>query len=84
MTEEEQWSAYLAYGQAEKAASAPAVPGASIIGRYITVLAKALALFWGRHKATLIPHLTSTAIAALDAIVSELPNILTVNPPGPT
>jgi len=84
MTEEEQWAAYLAYAQAQKAVAGDAPSSSGVVGRWITVLAKTLVLFWGRHKATLIPHLTATAIAALEALVSELPNILTVNPPGPT
>lgn len=84
MTDSEKWASYLAYGQALKATAGAAPGGASIAGRFITALAKRLVVFWGRHKATLIPHLTATAIAALEALVSELPNILTVNPPGPT
>lgn len=83
MTDAEQWAAYLAYGQAQKEVAGTAPVTGGVVGRFITHLATALAVFWGRHKATLIPHLTATAIAALEAIVSELPNILAVNPPGP-
>lgn len=84
MTIDEQWAAYLDFAQAEKAAAGTAPATGGIPGRYITVLATVLVRFWGRHKAKLIPHLTATAIAALEALVSELPNILVVNPPGPT
>lgn len=83
MTDAERWQAYYDFALAQKAA-APAAPGGGyIVGRFITVLVKGVVGFWGRHKATLIPHLTGTAIAALEALVSELPNILSVNPPGP-
>lgn len=84
MTEAERWDAYYQFALATKSAAGTAPVTGGIAGRFITVLVKRLATFWGRHKATLIPHLTATAIAALEAIVSELPNILPVNPPGPT
>lgn len=84
MTDEERWASYLEYGQALKATAGTAPAAGGVPGRFITVLVLTLVRFWGRHKATLIPHLAATAIAALEALVSELPNILTVNPPGPT
>jgi hypothetical protein len=84
MTDAERWQAYLDMATALKAShpSAPATGG--IVGRFITVLAKRLARFWKDHRDTLIPHLTATAIAALEAVAAEIPNIIGVNPPGPT
>lgn len=83
MTDEERWAAYLAMATALKAAASPDIDATGIVGRFITVLAVRLAKFWGKHKATLIPHLTTAAIAALEALVSELPAIKDLNPPGP-
>lgn len=59
----------------------PATNG--IIGRSITYLVGKLVVFWGRHKARLIPFLTQLAIAALEAVATAKPDIDRVNPPGP-
>jgi hypothetical protein len=83
MTDEEIWSGYLVGAQAQLAAAAPASVASGIVGRSIVKMVAVLTRFWQAHKATLIPHLTSLAIAALDAVASQAANIATVDPPGP-
>lgn len=81
--EEQQWMAiYTAAGLSAPPGGPSAVPNL-VKGRFIAALATKLVLFWGRHKATLIPFLSQIAIAALDAMVAALPAIQSVDPPGP-
>ena len=82
MTDEEIWAAFYTAAGAQKAL-APSAPAGPIVGRFISVLVKKLSDFWQKHKATLIPVLTQTAIAALDAIVANASSIEVVNLPGP-
>lgn len=84
MTEAEQWMAIYEWAGVLKATAAPP-PSAlfGVKGRFVAVLASKLALFWDQHKATLIPVLSQLAVAALEAVVSNLANIKSVDPPGP-
>lgn len=81
----EQWAAiYTVAGLASGVVGAaiPAPPGTE--GRSITDIVEALVAFWGAHRDTLAPVMTQLAVAALDALISALPDILAVNSPGPS
>lgn len=79
---EEQWNSLFSYAGTLKATYGPTSLANQVVGRAITYIVDRLVKFWGRHKATLIPVLTQTAIAALEAIVAAKPDIDAVNPPG--
>lgn len=79
----EQWAAIYDYAVAVKDAAGDLPVTNGIAGRWISVLATKLAKFYAAHSATLNPYLTSAAIAALQALIANLPAILAVNPPGP-
>lgn len=81
---EEQWAAFhTVAGVMQQIAGSGVPPTGPVEGRSITTFAEELARFWDDHKATLIPVLSQLAIAALEALVAALPDILTVNGPGP-
>ncbi len=82
-TDAEVWAAYLAYAQALKQSYPDAPFTGGIVGRSIRRGVDWFAKFWGKHKATLIPHLTTLAIAAAEALVGQLAGFDSLNPPGP-
>jgi len=79
----EEWASIWAYAGSVKAAAGDLPVTNGIVGRWISVLATKLAKFYAAHSATLNPYLTQAAIAALQALIAALPDILRVNPPGP-
>lgn len=53
-------------------------------GRSIVYLIYKLSVFWGRHKATLLPYIQDAAIsAALDTLANLIVEVVAINPPGP-
>lgn len=53
-------------------------------GRSIVYLIYKLAVFWGRHKATLLPYITDSSISgALDTLANVIVAVQAINPPGP-
>lgn len=82
MTDAE-WTAIFVAAGATKAAAGDLPVTNGIVGRWISILATKLAKFYAAHAATLNPYLTQAAIAALQALITNLPAILAVNPPGP-
>jgi len=53
-------------------------------GRSIVYLIYQLAVFWGRHKATLLPYIQDASIsAALDTLANTIVALADINPPGP-
>lgn len=80
---QEQWAAFLTIAEVEHVAAGDRPDENQIIGRSITEHVDELVKFWGRHKATLLPFLTTLAIAALNALVAAQTEIDQVNPPGP-
>jgi hypothetical protein len=79
----EEWASIYDYAGVVKASSGDLPVTNGIVGRWISVLATKLAKFYAAHSATLNPYLTQAAIAALQALIANLPAILAVNPPGP-
>ncbi len=79
---QEQWTAIwtVALG---KTSAIPGPGGVGIRGRSIAKAVSIVAVLWGRYGSSLRPHLTTLAIAALDALVAALVDIVSVNPPGP-
>lgn len=81
---EEQWAAFhTVAGVMQLVAGSGVPPGQPVEGRSITSFTEELVRFWDDHKVTLIPVLSQLAIAALEALVAALPDILSVNGPGP-
>lgn len=79
----EQWAAFLTVAEIEHVAAGDRPAENQIIGRSISFLVDRLVKFWGRHKATLLPFLSTLAIAALNSLVAAQTEIDQVNPPGP-
>jgi len=83
MVTPEQWAAFLTIAELEHTAAGDRPDENQIIGRSITDRVDDLVQFWGRHKATLLPFLSTLGIAALNALVAAQTEIDQVNPPGP-
>lgn len=80
----DQWIAIWDVAGATVAVTAGSgTPGTAVVGRFISTLVEKVVRFWGDHRATLAPVLAQIAIAALDALVQALPEIVSVNTPGP-
>lgn len=80
----DQWIAIWDAAGGLKAVAGIAPPSTSPIqGRSISGLGAKLTQFWEDHRATLAPFLTQAAIAALEALIAVLPELLNVNKGGP-
>lgn len=80
----EQWAAFFVVaGVIQEVAGSGVPPGGPVEGRSITDWVERLVQFWNDHRDTLAPVLSQLAIAALEALVAALPDILAVNGPGP-
>lgn len=80
----EQWAAlYVVAGVMKAGSGPPGPPGTPVQGRSISTFADDLVRFWNDHRDTLTPILSQLAIAALEALIAALPDILAVNGPGP-
>lgn len=77
------WLAIYDHATVSKATAGDRPFANQIPGRAITYIVHKLNIFWGRHKARLIPFMTNLAIAALEAMVTAEPDIQAINPPGP-
>ena len=81
--DDEQWAAFFTVAVAKKGMAVPSPGVHGILGRSIAKAVRVVCFLWGRYQATLIPVLTASAIAALDALVANLGAIEAINPPGP-
>lgn len=81
--EELAWLAIYQHAALIKATAGDMPATNQIAGRAITYIVHKLTIFWGNHKARLLPFLTNLAIAALEAMVTAEPDIQRINPPGP-
>lgn len=80
----DQWIAIWDAAGGTKAVAGTAVPSTSPIpGRSISTIGDKLTQFWSDHRDTLAPFLTQAAIAALEALIAILPELLNLNKPGP-
>jgi hypothetical protein len=79
---DEHWAAIWKAAEA-KAGTIPGPGVHGIVGRSITKACGVVVRLWGKYEAVLRPHMTTLAIAALDALVAAILDINAVNPPGP-
>lgn len=78
----ENWAAIWKAAEG-KTAGIPSPGVYGLAGRSIVKACNLVARLWGKYEPKLRPHLTTLAIAALDALVAALLDIAVVNPPGP-
>jgi len=83
VTEDDWVAIWKAAGIAGKIAGSGNPHNPGLRGRFIASMAKRIVEFWGRHRDTLAPALAQIAVAALDALVMALPEILLANYKGP-
>lgn len=79
----DEWAALFTVATFKKTSATPGPGLHGLVGRSITKAAKLVARLWGKYQDHLIPVLSAATIAALDALVATLPDLLRVNPPGP-